>query len=570
VLEEAATAARDAGKGQRGLAFVESALAELDESTAPLRVAMLLRQRHIFRKDLGLPDDTADLDRALSLVPETLSKRARTELLLTAAHMGCAVDDGPQYRTLAEEALQFAREADDLDAETEALATLAMITAGPSALATPGSEAFQLIARARAVAQRADAYQPMVKLVIFESHLLCGAGEYESAAMVARQGMADAERHGLARTAGAFLAINLAEPLWYLAHWDEATEVAERALDVAPPPLTRVGLWIVCASIALARGDIAAATRHAAASRAVLSGARYDDQYHLPQAALDIELKLATDGPAAAAALAARELSRYNLSVSSPRYAWPLLGIAAFVATAAAGGPAAPAAKVLEDDGTCTVLLEQLRTLAEKLEAFGPVQHAWQVSVAALVPPDDAGPRERLTAWDAAVHAWDAVRHPYQLAASSLAAARAALAVAGGREEAAARLRRAGELAAILRARPLADEIGSLARRAGLSLAESRAASTPGAYGHVAANGSAGHGGATPAGHLGLTGREFEVLRLVAAGRSNREIATALFISPKTASVHVSNILAKLGATTRTEAAARALALRLFDIPATL
>jgi DNA-binding NarL/FixJ family response regulator len=46
------------------------------------------------------------------------------------------------------------------------------------------------------------------------------------------------------------------------------------------------------------------------------------------------------------------------------------------------------------------------------------------------------------------------------------------------------------------------------------------------------------------------------VLRLIAAGRSNREIGQALFITPKTASVHVSNILAKLGVTSRTEAAA--------------
>ncbi|MFC7742596.1 response regulator transcription factor [Nocardiopsis composta] len=55
---------------------------------------------------------------------------------------------------------------------------------------------------------------------------------------------------------------------------------------------------------------------------------------------------------------------------------------------------------------------------------------------------------------------------------------------------------------------------------------------------------------------LGLTAREREVLRLVAAGRSNRRIAEELFISPKTASVHVSNILAKLGASNRGEAAA--------------
>lgn len=55
---------------------------------------------------------------------------------------------------------------------------------------------------------------------------------------------------------------------------------------------------------------------------------------------------------------------------------------------------------------------------------------------------------------------------------------------------------------------------------------------------------------------LGLSTREREVLRLVAAGRTNREIAEELFISPKTASVHVSNILAKLGVSGRVEAAA--------------
>jgi DNA-binding NarL/FixJ family response regulator len=53
-----------------------------------------------------------------------------------------------------------------------------------------------------------------------------------------------------------------------------------------------------------------------------------------------------------------------------------------------------------------------------------------------------------------------------------------------------------------------------------------------------------------------LTGREEEVLALVAEGRSNREIGKQLFISAKTVSVHVSNILAKLGAAGRTEAVA--------------
>jgi len=51
----------------------------------------------------------------------------------------------------------------------------------------------------------------------------------------------------------------------------------------------------------------------------------------------------------------------------------------------------------------------------------------------------------------------------------------------------------------------------------------------------------------------------------VAAGQGNREIAAELFISPRTASVHVSNILSKLNVSSRGEAAATAYRLHLFD-----
>ena len=88
-----------------------------------------------------------------------------------------------------------------------------MIEAGRSQVAAGDSEAFRLLTQAREITQQAGAYHPTVKLVIIETHLLCGAGEFEQAARAARRGIADAERHGLARTSGAFLAINLAEPL---------------------------------------------------------------------------------------------------------------------------------------------------------------------------------------------------------------------------------------------------------------------------------------------------------------------------------------------------------------------
>jgi DNA-binding NarL/FixJ family response regulator len=105
-------------------------------------------------------------------------------------------------------------------------------------------------------------------------------------------------------------------------------------------------------------------------------------------------------------------------------------------------------------------------------------------------------------------------------------------------------LGRAAEVTGRLGARPLDSEIQALGRRARLDLtppagATAAAASVPG-----------------PAAQLGLTPREVEVLALVAAGRSNSQIAQALFISPKTVGVHVSNILAKLGVAGRVEAAA--------------
>jgi len=537
VLEEAAAAAGDAGEPHRGLSFVELALAELDETTEPVRFALLLRLRFSFRKDNGLSWSEDDLHRALALVPESLSPSARSEVLLSLGHCGGDAD-GPHYRVLATEALRLTRELGNVDGQAKALSNLAMVEAGRSQVATSDSEAFKLLRQARELTQRARAYHPTIKLVITETHLLCGAGEFEEAVRAAQRGIADAERHGLARTGGAFLAINLAEPLFYLGRWDEAVEVAGRALDLAPPPRTRVGLWIVDGAIAVARGDYAMAARRANSSRQVLAAGGFDEQHHLPLAWLEVDTALAAEGPAAAVAVAMDALQRYDVPMCSPRYGWPLLVSAATAATQAPGEEAA-------------ALLDRVRTFAEKLEVNGPVQRAWQLSYAALDPsfvldldgtddPEAGGDDDRLAVADAAVAAWEAVGQPYQEAVALTHAARIALAGRAGRE-ATARLRRAAPIAQQLGAVPLAGQIADLIRRASGSDADSD--------------------------DPGLTVRELEVLRLVASGQSNREIAAALVISPKTSSVHVSNILAKLGAATRTEAAVRAHELGILGLP---
>ena len=565
VLEEAAQSAKDAGEAQRGLAFVELALRELDEAAEPVRVALLLRRRFALRKDMGLTPSEADLQRALCLVPESLSPSARTDLLLAFAHCGINTE-GAQYRVWGNDALRLARQLGDRDAESQALVNLAMLKAGPTQAAGSDSEPFRLLREARLIAQQAPAYHATVKLMITETHLLCGAGEYEQAAAAARRGIADAERHGLARTGGAFLAINLAEPLWYLGQWDEAEEVTGRALDLAPQPRTRVGLWLVDGAIAAARGDFARAARRAAASRSVLALGGYDEQHHLPLALIDIEVALATEGPAAAVEVAAEALKRCDITAGSPRYAWPLVISAVMAANLAPGEEAAE-------------LLDRLRALAEKLDASGPVQRAWQLTYMAfdpdavlnLEPPCDqetacdqeaacdqetepgtetesaAGPaagqrtgaaRSRLAAADAAAAAWETVGQPYETAIALTYAAKIALTERANRE-AMTRLRRAAPIAQRLGAAPLAAQITDLMRRAGSD---------------------------TSAADPILTNRELEVLRLVAVGQSNREIAATLVISPKTVSVHVSNILAKLGATTRTEAAVKAHELGLLGI----
>ena len=94
---------------------------------------------------------------------------------------------------------------------------------------------------------------------------------------------------------------------------------------------------------------------------------------------------------------------------------------------------------------------------------------------------------------------------------------------------------------------PLQQQISGLARRARIDITSDSRAAAPIPF--------------------GLTGRELEVLRLLAAGCGNREIAAELFISPRTASVHVSNILGKLRVASRGEAAASAYRMHIFDPP---
>src|SRR6266568_1336978 len=141
--------------------------------------------------------------------------------------------------------------------------------------------------------------------------------------------------------------------------------------------------------------------------------------------------------------------------------------------------------------------------------------------------------------WHEAATHWEKLSFPHPAAYARRRLAEALLHSADGASAAARELAAACETATMLGAGPLLRSIQALAERARIPLPGPAAAPQTG-----------------PAG--GLTPRERQVLTLLADGLSNRRIAQDLFISEKTVSVHISHILAKLGVTNRTEAAATA------------
>ena len=218
-----------------------------------------------------------------------------------------------------------------------------------------------------------------------------------------------------------------------------------------------------------------------------------------------------TAGRAALRAGGGRAILAGPAQSSKAMLGWRLLATAAPVCDAAeevdaASGSARCASGAPRWPRTCRV--------------HGPVAEAYRL----IVPGD----------FDAAAAAWERLGRPHNQAKALLRAAIVA-ARAGDREGAAARLAWPRRSPPRCGAAPLVGEIGS----------RCPAASAP-------AQQRQG-----PVAEL-LTPRELEVLRLVAEGRTNRDIAAELFISAKTVSVHVSNILAKLGVATRGEAAAAA------------
>ncbi|WP_277949926.1 ATP-binding protein [Bailinhaonella thermotolerans] len=515
VVLEALEAAFAVGEVEQGLKFAKGALAELDPERDPERVAQALVRRATLRSFKGRPGELEDLRRAESLVPEPTPPRAFV-LSRLSTFLFLASKDIEEGQALNDEALRIARAHGDRQLEAELRINEALAESYLGDL----EASLRILREVQAIALANDFHRATLRAMLNMTDALNHLGRSEEAIALGEEAVALARRYGRFRHQGVWLLGNIAEAYDALGRWDEALELTRSALATVPMRAVRGHMHLLQADIALKRGDDETAERILQEVGTVLGKADSAAQEIIPHARMQITLHLLRRELDAALEIAREVLSIPHLTAKAA-LTWPLLLVSERACDVAGDHPAVPAVR------------ERIAHLAPRMFIQGPAAEAYRLHHAG--------------AHDEAAAAWEAMKRPYPQAKSLLAAA-ATAARAGDREGVLVRLRAACRLAEPLRARPLLDEIEDLARRTGVTLADPE--------------------GADRADRFGLTPRELEVLRLVTEGRTNREIAEELFISAKTASVHVSNILTKLGVSTRVEAAAAAHRGRLFPAPA--
>ncbi|MFE4309565.1 MULTISPECIES: AAA family ATPase [unclassified Streptomyces] len=538
LLAEAAVAARLSGDRERALKIGKTALRLLDEADPgdPLRAAWFWTERARLQSNLGRGDGWEEIARAQELVKGLPPSAVHAVVLVGAAGWGMLRNPGPDALAAAERAVEYARLVKAESIELNARLTLGTLMTAAGDVEAGLEEMHAVRERTAALGQFTETARAHINI----SSALESLGRSAEAVELADTGIRVARSYGLVDSVG-WVEANRAESLFSLGSWDEIGEIAARLLRSVTSSKPRGSASLRLAQLAVARGELDAACRHLADARAAYGSRDTIPQYVLPMAQVEI---------AVAAAAGRIEDVRTQLAAAEQagfppgthRYGWPLLLTAVTAEADSRGLPAAAEGRA----EALAVVRRSVRGLATP----APVWEAYSRQVSEEIARAEG--RETAARWAEVVAAYEPLERPHQLARARHRLADALLVEGGRREEATALLRQARATAVRLGARPLREDVELLAARARLSLTEEKQVPAP----------------AEPADDtFGLTPREQDVLRLVAAGRTNRQIAEELFISPKTASVHVSNILAKLGVAGRGEAAALAHRLHLLGTP---
>jgi DNA-binding CsgD family transcriptional regulator/tetratricopeptide (TPR) repeat protein len=543
LLGEAVVAAHRGGAKDRAHTLCKRALRLIDHEQDPQGAAWFWIRRSTAVTALKRGDGREELLKARELVEGLPPSAVQADVLgrLAAWDSLHGTEDESSLRT-CEEAVRLAREVGAVAVELHARVTLAMLHAHLGSPRQAVAEIEQVVADAE---EFGDA-DVLARAHVDFSALLEATGQSVRAAQVARSAAGLTERHGLPRDTGAFILGNLVEALISTGEWEEARRQLRRARQWAQIPYTQGCLETYEAELALLAGDVARAEQYAEQARQSLGAIVHRPQNAIPLADLAVRIARRTGRFAAARSHLLAVLAE-GFAPGMEEYAWPLLFHGAQAEGDSLGLPGSAEGRA--------EALERIAAAAGGLRVSEPVWQAWAYLVEAEL--SRARGESAPALWERAVAAVEPVR-PYLQAVARYRWAEALLA-AGERGCAVEPLACAAAVAGRLGAAHLGREIRLLAERARIPLEEQRDE-------RDRRDGERRSGGpeqaaaeaVEPVDGLGLTRREQEVLRLVAEGRSNRQIAEALFISPKTASVHVSNILAKLGVGGRGEAAALA------------
>ena len=545
LLARAGEAAANAGAADRAVALVRGALAEVAPGRDPLLAGQLTERLGFHLRIAGRPGAMEAYQEAIGLVPPGPTvERARVlaglgQALMLRARFAEAI-------ATCEEAIQVARAAGSPAVETHALCSLGTAMAR---IEDP-DDGLAALGEARRLAAELGLAKDEARACVNLSDLLNDLGRLEEAVVVAMEGIEVATAAGLRRTFGVFLAGNAAAALYNQGRWDETAELTAAYLELGDDEdLNTVTLRQSMAMLDAGRGHFESALGHVRAARRLAGDEFIAVQYPPNLAAAEAEVAAWRGRLEEAAAAVAGGLAALQGPLVDLR-ACLLLAIGLRVE-----GERARLATARHDHETLT----DARLVADELVqwargTFAGSRVAWRRAVLATCEAEWARVQgepdpER---WLAAVAAWEESGHPYPLAVARWRAAEALLAGRGDRTLVAELLRRSHATASGLGAEPLRGELERLARLGRVDLRPRDPSGAP--AGPTPEPTDAAAAGVA----LGLTARELEVLTLVAEGRSNRQVAEALFISAKTASVHVSNILAKLGVASRGEAAATA------------
>ncbi|MEV6975141.1 AAA family ATPase [Kitasatospora sp. NPDC093806] len=532
VLAEAVVAARRSGDRERGLSLSRRALKLVDETEHPARAAWFRINRARMLGHLRRSGDTEEIAHAHRLVEHLPPSAVQAEVFALGAGAAMLSNPRPELVELAERAVRIAREVGAHAVEQHALMTLGGLRNDLDA--DPDAAVAQLTAAVEA-SRRLGAPDLLLRGINNLASMQRGLGRAEEAAALAREGLEAARGNGLQRNIGTILTGNLAEALMDLGRIDEAERVLADGDLTSPTGTHAEFLDRMRGELALLRGDLPAAAGMLAQARVANRVGQIQHSIPISRLALRVAVRAGRPLDARAELIAALD-GDFPCGYLADVY--PLLADGAAVEADSRGLPEAEAGRA--------AVLARIAAVAAGLTPTAPLHHGWARLLAGELARAEGA--DTPAHWAAAIEQLRATGLPYPLGHALLRAGEAEV-LAGRRETGAELLREARELASARSDVGLRAEIDALADRAGLALTARRPAPAP----------------AAPAvDSFGLTPRERDVLRLLARGRTNRQIAEELYISPKTASVHVSNILGKLAVTGRGEAAALAHRLRLF------